>query len=69
MVATDPQDGVLPLTYLGQSSGPPYVWTWIGTPVITGTHTYTFTADELDAPARELVFARGTTTYLPVIKQ
>jgi len=52
---------------LGQSSGPPYVWTWIGTPVITGTHVYTFTADGLDVPARGLVFAGGSAVYLPVI--
>ncbi len=45
----------------------PYVWTWIGTPVITGTHVYTFTADGLDAPTRGLVFARGSAVYLPVI--
>jgi len=48
-------------------SGPPYVWTWIGTPVITGTHVYTFTADGLDVPARGLVFAGGNAVYLPVI--
>ena len=57
----------LPLTDLGQSSGPPYVWTWIGTPVITGTHVYTFTADGLDVPARGLIFAGGSAVYLPVI--
>ncbi len=32
------------LTNLERSSKP-YVWTWIGTPVITGTHVYTFTVD------------------------
>jgi len=67
MASTDPQGGALPLTYLGQSSGPPYVWTWIGTPVITGTHVYTFTADGLDMPARGLVFAGGSAVYMPVI--
>jgi len=43
------------------------VWTWIGTPVITGTHVYTLTADGLDMPARGLVFAGGSAVYLPVI--
>jgi len=43
------------------------VWTWIGTPIITGTHVYTFTADGLDVPARGLVFAGGNAVYLPVI--
>jgi len=67
MASTDPQGAAFPLTYLGQSSGPPYVWTWIGTPVITGTHVYTFTADGLDVPARGLIFAGGSAVYLPVI--
>ena len=67
MVSTDPQGNALALAYLGQSSGPPYVWTWIGTPAITGTHVYTFTADGLDAPARGLVFAGGSAVYLPII--
>ena len=67
MISTDPQGAALRLIYLGQSSGPPYVWMWMGTPIITGTHVYTFTADGLDVPARGLIFAGGSAVYLPVI--
>jgi hypothetical protein len=67
LVLSDPAGQTLTPAFLGQSGSAPFIWTWAFTPVVSGTHTYTFTAAWLDTPARGLVFAGGDAIYLPVI--
>jgi len=64
---TDPLGKVLTPTSLGRTGSSPFFWTWTFTPVITGTHVCTLTADRLDVPARGLIFVGGKAVYLPVI--
>jgi hypothetical protein len=67
LALTDPEGAALTPDYWGQTGEPPFVWTWAFTPVITGTHIYTFTANGLEVPGRGLVFVGGYAIYLPVI--
>ena len=67
LALSDPTGEALMPTFLGRSGSAPFMWTWAFTPVVSGTHTYTFTAALLDTPARGLVFAGGNAIYLPVI--
>jgi hypothetical protein len=69
LALTDPEGMALAPDYEGQTGGPPFVWTWAFTPVITGTHIYTFIANGLEVPGRGFVFVGGYAVYLPVISK
>lgn len=63
----DPEGVMLTPVYGGQAGPLPFVWTWTFTPAITGTYVCTFSADLLEQPVRQLVFAGGSAVYLPII--
>ncbi len=69
LAITGPQAVQVTPDYVGAGGGPPFSWTWVFTPAITGTYAYTFTATGLDAPASGLILAGGQGTYLPVIQK
>lgn len=67
LTLTDPQGAAFTPAFVGRTGDSPFVWEWRFTPVITGTHVYTFSAAMLDVPARGLIFAGGHAIYLPLI--
>ena len=67
LMLTEPGGEPLTPDPVGASEAAPFVWTWAFVPDITGTHTFTFTANHLDAPATGWVFAGGSAIYLPTV--